>query len=86
MPEISRFFGIIIAIYYNDHNPPHFHAKYGEYEVLIEIESGNILAGGVPQRALDFIGEWRALHSHELLTDWRLAAERKPLNKIEPLE
>jgi len=86
MPEISRFFGIIIAIYYNDHNPPHFHAKYGEYEVLIEIESGNILAGGVPQRALDLIGEWRALHSHELLADWRLAAERKPLNKIEPLE
>jgi len=44
------------------------------------------LAGGVPQRALDLIGEWRALHSHELLADWRLAAERKPLNKIEPLE
>ncbi len=86
MPEISRFFGIIIAIYYNDHNPPHFHAKYGEYEVLIEIESGNILTGSVPQRALDLIGEWRALHSRELLADWRLAAERKPLNRIEPLE
>ena len=52
MPEISRFFGIIIAIYYNDHNPPHFHAKYGEHEALVEINNGKVIAGKLPQRAL----------------------------------
>jgi len=86
MPEISRFFGIIIAIYYNDHNPPHFHAKYGKHEVLVEINTGIVIAGNLPQRELNLVEEWRKLHRQELLEDWRLAEKHRPLNKIEPLE
>lgn len=86
MPEISRFFGIIVAIFYNDHNPPHFHAKYGEHKALISIEDGSVLAGGLPNRALDLVEEWRLLHISDLQDDWNLAAEHKPLRRIEPLE
>jgi Domain of unknown function (DUF4160) len=86
MPEISRFFGIIIAIFYNDHNPPHFHAKYGEHKALINIEDGSVLAGGLPRRAQDLVEEWRLLHISDLQDDWNLAAEHKPLRTIEPLE
>lgn len=86
MPEISRFFGIIIGMYYNDHPPPHFHAKYGNYEVLVNIETGEIIRGRIPRRALGLIQEWRELHKDQLLADWGLAESRRPLNKIEPLE
>ncbi|TYT73284.1 DUF4160 domain-containing protein [Desulfobotulus mexicanus] len=85
MPEISRFLGIIIAMFYRDHAPPHFHAIYGEYEVTVEIESG-IINGRFPKRALKLIFEWLELHRDELLENWRLAEDRRPLNKIEPLE
>lgn len=86
MPEVSRFFGIIIALYYNDHAPPHFHAKYGGAEATILIESGEVLDGNLSKRALRLVEEWRALHQEELMEDWKLARERQPLNKIEPLE
>ena len=86
MPEVSRFFGIIIALYYNDHAPPHFHAKYGGAEATILIESGEVLDGNLSKRALRIVEEWRALHQEELMEDWKLARERQPLNKIEPLE
>lgn len=86
MPEISRFFGIVIAIFYNDHNPPHFHAKYGEYNALINIEDGSVLAGELPRRALDLVEEWRLKHVTDLQDDWNLATEHKPLRTIEPLE
>jgi len=85
MPEISRFLGIIIAIFYQDHVPPHFHAKYGEFEVTVGIESG-VISGQFPRRALAHVLEWQSLHKEELLANWKLAEERKPLNQIAPLE
>jgi len=85
MPEISRFLGIIIAMFYRDHAPPHFHAIYGEYEIIVEIESG-IINGRFPKRALKLVFEWLELHREKLLENWRLAEDRRPLNKIEPLE
>ena len=86
MPEISRFLGIIVAMYYNDHSPPHFHARYGENEIRVDIETGEILSGTFPRRAHRLVLEWFELHRNELLEDWDLAQDRKPLNKIEPLE
>jgi hypothetical protein len=85
MPEISRFFGIIITMYWNDHNPPHFHAQYGEYEALINL-NGVVMDGKVPSRVLSLVLEWLALHREELLENWMRCKERKPLLKIEPLE
>ena len=58
MPEISRFYGLVIKIFYDDHNPPHFHAEYGEYEVLINITTLAIMSGRVPARALGMVTEW----------------------------
>lgn len=86
MPEISRFLGIIIAMYYNDHVPAHFHAKYGGHEALISIETGEVISGDLPPRVLGLVEEWRELHKGELLHDWKLAVERKPLMRIDPLE
>jgi hypothetical protein len=86
MPEISRFLGIVIAMYYNDHAPPHFHARYGGSEIRVNIETGEILSGSFPRRAQNLVLEWLNLHRSELLEDWQLAQERKLLNKIEPLE
>ena len=85
MPEISRFFGIIIAVFYNEHNPPHFHARYGEYKVAIDIKSLRILEGQLPGRALGLVIEWASQHQDELLEDWELAKSEKPPKKIEPL-
>jgi hypothetical protein len=85
MPEISRFLGIIITMFYRDHAPPNFHAIYGEYEITVEIESG-VIDGRFPKRALKLVFEWLELHRDELLENWRLAEDRRPLNKIEPLE
>ncbi len=86
MPEISRFLGIIIAMYYNDHNPPHFHAKYGEHEAVIAIDSGEVVDGSLPPRVFGLVQEWREYHKNELTEDWNLARARKALRKIEPLE
>ena len=86
MPEISRFFGIVIAMYYNDHAPPHFHAKYGAHRAKIAITSGAILDGSFPRRALALVEEWRRVHEVELSAVWRQIMDRKPHDKIEPLE
>ena len=85
MPIISTFYGIIIYMFWRDHNPPHFHARYGEYEVIVEIETGNV-EGVMPKRALQMIQEWRGLHKAELLENWKKAEQNKPIEKIEPLE
>ncbi len=86
MPEISRFFGIIIALYYSDHNPPHFHARYGEESVVVEINTFRILEGQISSRALGLIMEWAAQHKQELLEDWELARQGQPPKKIAPLK
>ncbi|MBT4921549.1 MAG: DUF4160 domain-containing protein [Rickettsiales bacterium] len=85
MPEISRFLGIVICMYYDEHNPPHFHAKYGKYEITIEINSG-VITGKFPRRAMKAVLDWYSLHKDELIKDWELAVSDQPLNKIEPLE
>lgn len=86
MPEISRFFGIVIAMYYNDHAPPHFHVRYGEQKALIAIETLSVLEGKLSGRTLALVVEWAALHREELLENWRLARTEAPLRRIEPLE
>jgi hypothetical protein len=85
MPEISRFLGIIIRIFFKDHAPPHFHAEYGDYEISVDIHTG-VVEGKFPKRALKAVLEWYDLHLEELLVGWKLAAEGKLPNKIEPLE
>jgi hypothetical protein len=85
MPEISRFLGIVISMYYRDHNPPHFHARFGKYKISVEIETG-VVSGKFPKRALDAVLAWHDLHKKELMRDWELAALKKTLNKIKPLE
>ncbi len=85
MPEISRFFGIIVAMFFDDHNPPHFHARYGKDGVAIEIASLRVLEGQIPARALGLVMEWALQHQKELLQDWNLAKNNKPLKKIAPL-
>jgi hypothetical protein len=86
MPELARFYGIIIAMFYNDHAPPHFHAKYGKDQAVIRIDDGQMMEGFLSARALRLVEEWRLLHVEELLSDWDLAQNREPLTKIEPLE
>ena len=86
MPEISRFFGIIIAMFFDEHNPPHFHARYGDCKVEVAIETLSVLAGKFPPRALGLVMEWAALHREELQEDWELARVRSQLKKIAPLE
>ncbi|MHB1698511.1 MAG: DUF4160 domain-containing protein [bacterium] len=86
MPEISRFFGIIIAIFFDDHNPPHFHARYGDYNGVIRIDDFALIEGFLPPRALGLVIEWAEIHKEELLINWRLASESKDLFSIEPLK
>ena len=85
MPEISRFYGIIVAMFFGDHHPPHFHARYGSEKVAIEIETLRILEGHLSPRALGLVIEWAAQHQKELLQNWDLAKNKQPLKKIEPL-
>lgn len=85
MPEISRFLGIVIGMFYSEHGVAHFHAAYGEHEVSIEIESGKS-HGEFPARALRLVLEWATLHRQELLEDWHLARQGEPLKPITPLE
>jgi hypothetical protein len=85
MPEISRFLGIVITMFYRDHGPPHFHASYGEYDIQVSISDGTV-TGRFPGRALRLVLEWHALHKDELVEDWELARRRRPLKNIAPLE
>ena len=85
MPELSRFFGIVIAMYYRDHSPPHFHAVYGEFRISVAIDSGEV-SGTLPKRALALVQKWRILHREELLEAWALAQAGLPLPRIEPFE
>ena len=86
MPEICRFYVIIVAMFFDDHNPPHFHARYGGEKVAIEIESLRVLEGNLPPRALGLIIEWASQHNYELLNNWELAKNNQAPKKIEPLK
>ena len=85
MPEISRFFGIIIRMYFGDHNPPHFHAIYQEASAEYDIITLNVIRGELPTRAHALVLEWASMHREELLEDWKLASEMKEIKKIAPL-
>lgn len=86
MPTISAFFGILIQMFWDEHAPPHFHALYGEHEVLIDIRTLEILKGSLPRRALSMVLEWASLHRKELLEDWALCEARQHPHKIAPLD
>ncbi|MBI4667504.1 MAG: DUF4160 domain-containing protein [Nitrospinae bacterium] len=86
MPEICRFFGIIIAMYYKDHAPPHFHARYGGQKAIISIESLSVIDGYLAPRVLGMVTEWALAHRAELYEDWELALAMKGLKSIAPLE
>lgn len=85
MPEISRFLGIVVKMFYRDHAPPHFHAEYGAYRVVVYLDTG-VVEGRFPPRALRHVLEWYDLHRGELAENWRLAVQKKPLMSIAPLE
>jgi hypothetical protein len=85
VPRISAFYGIVIAMYFDEHPPPHFHARYGEYDAQIAIATGDILHGSLPRRALALVREWVELHRDELAADWDRAAAEQPLATIDPL-
>ena len=85
MPEISRFLGIIIRMFYNEHNPPHFHAYYNEFKAEISIETLEIIAGKLPNRVYKLVIEWAIDHKDELKTDWELLRNDTVPLPIEPL-
>ena len=85
MPEISRFYGIVIKMYFADHAPPHFHAEYAEFEARISIETLAVLSGNLPARAMGLVVEWATLHRQELQIQWQHASGLQPLTRIDPL-
>jgi len=85
VPTISRFLGIVIMINYNEHDPPHFHARYARQKISVRIADG-VVTGKFPARALAHVLEWWNMHRVELAEDWQLARQHMPLKPIEPLE
>lgn len=86
MPTISIFFGIMIEMFWNEHAPPHFHAKYGEHQATIDIRKLELMEGFLPRRTKNLVLDWAELHQGELLTNWDLCRENQHPNKIAPLE
>lgn len=86
MPEISRFFGIVIRMFFNEHNPPHFHVEYGSYKAVFSIRDLIFLEGELPKRVTNFVLEWAFEHRLELLDNWNNIRERKPFTKIRGLD
>jgi hypothetical protein len=84
--KLCRFFGIVIRMYWDDHNPPHFHASYAGEEALVDIRSLSLFAGRLSPRAFGLVIEWATLHQRELLDDWNRARNQQPLDSIEPLQ
>ena len=85
MPEISLFGGIRITMYYDDHNPPHFHAEYAGNKALVDIQDGYVIAGALPNRQLKYVLAWAEMHKDELMQNWELAKSAQSLNPIAPL-
>lgn len=85
MPELSRFFGIIIAMFGDDHNPPHFHVRYGDNEAIITIKDG-IVKGELSRKVLKDVFKWMDLHQAELSENWQRLQDGKDIVKIEPLK
>ena len=85
MPIISRFFGIIIRMFFNEHAPPHFHAEYAEHRAVINIRTFEVMDGKLPRRALELVLEWAELHQNELRVDWDLCQQHQQPVDIDPL-
>ncbi|MBA3234468.1 MAG: DUF4160 domain-containing protein [Chloroflexi bacterium] len=85
MPEISRFFGIVVQMYTDDHAPPHFHARHAGMEIVVDIDALAVLQGRLSRRAQALLLEWASIHLAELRADWDLAQAGRPLKPIEPL-
>jgi hypothetical protein len=85
LPTISTFYGIVIAMYWSDHAPAHFHALYGEHEALIDIAKLTIMRGGLPRRAQALVLEWAKEHQDELAENWTLCSQNRPPLRIHPL-
>jgi hypothetical protein len=81
MPEICRFLGIIITMYFDEHNPPHFHVRYNEHRAVMSIRSLNIIEGHLPARVRGLVQEWGELHRDEMMSMW----ESKDFHKLDPL-
>ena len=86
MPIICTFYGIIIRMYFEDHNPPHFHVEYQGFKAEYDISTLDILAGSIPKRAHAMVLEWASMHKKELLNNWEKAKIPSEINNIEPLE
>ena len=86
MPEVSRFFGISIRMYWDDHNPPHFHAIHGDAEAEVGIDPVALLRGRFPRRALGMVMEWAAVHQQELRDNWKLLRHDQAPRRIDPLD
>jgi hypothetical protein len=86
LPTISRFYGVVIRMYHNEHSPPHFHAAYGDSEAAISIEHLEVLVGVLPPRALVLVLDWAKLHQQELKEDWELCRSKEQPKKIPPLD
>jgi hypothetical protein len=85
MPQISYFLGVIIRMFYRDHNPPHFHAFYGDFEAIIDIERNELIGGTLPPRVLNLVKEWVFLHQVELMENWERASRKENLLTVAPL-
>jgi len=85
MPEISRFYGIVIKMFHNDHWPAHFHAEYGGSQMLVGIDALAVIAGRLPSRATGLVMEWAAEHQEDLRHVWAQARSQEPLDRIDPL-
>lgn len=85
MPEISKFFGIIVSLYWRDHNPPHIHFTYGDYECSISVFD-RVVDGKAPSKVIAKVNEWMNLHEAEILTLWEKAQKGEKIGRIEPLK
>ncbi len=85
MPEISRFYGIVIKMFFDDHEPPHFHVEYAEHQAVVSIETVALIGGTLPPRALGMVAEWAALRQEELREAWQRAKNLEPVDRIDPL-
>ena len=85
MPEISRFFGLIIRMYFDDHEPPHFHAVYAGTEAEVGIDPIDVMFGNLPGRAVSMVVEWAGLHQNELRENWDALRASRPAEKVAPL-
>ena len=86
MPELSRFLGIVITMYHQDHAPPHFHVRYGGRKAVVSIAPFVVMHGRLPPRVLGLVFEWASMHRVDLIENWRRARRQATLRRIPPLE